>query len=239
MQSEHIASYHHVLLTKHSFPVRAFAYPVRKRFTKKGPDPFPEDEDVKELRECADEALDKTTPGPARSPEVWEQHERDGHMPKLPDCPICAEEHGSVVHHFARSSSSLHTLHLDTGYWGDISLDGKRYFAVAGLRVQHEDMVILVLFCIPIENKSGLAVSQEVFQLIDYSASCKQLQAFHGSKVLVNQDFERHAAPRAIYLSTSPAHQPQSNGEAEDYWLSETVYKYLHPIYLILTGVLQ
>ena len=55
--------------------------------------------------------------------------------------------------------------------------------------------------------------------------TCKQLQAFHGSKVLrilsdqgiefVNQDFEKHARQRGIHLATSPAHQPQSNGVAE------------------------
>ena len=51
---------------------------------------------------------------------------------------------------------------------GDLSLDGKRYFVVAGLRVQHEDKVMLVPFFIPVENKSGLVVAKEVFQLIDY-----------------------------------------------------------------------
>ena len=89
------------------FPVPAFAHPVRKRLTKKGPDPFQEDEDMKELCERADEKLDKTTPGPARSPEIWKQHEADAHMPNLPDCPVCVEEHGSVVCHFASSSTSL------------------------------------------------------------------------------------------------------------------------------------
>ena len=84
---------------------------------------------------------------------------------------------------------------------------------------------MLVPFLIPVENKTELVVSQEVFQLIDYIASCKQLQAFHCSKVLrilsdqrtefVNQDFEKHARQRGIHLSTSPAHQPQSNGLAE------------------------
>ena len=96
-----------------------------------------------------------------------------------------------------------HTLHLDTGYWGDPGLDGKRYFLAAGLRVQHEDEIMLVPFFIPVENKTGLTVSQEVFQLIDYIATCKQLQAFHGSRVLrilsdqgtefVIQEFEKHA----------------------------------------------
>ena len=42
----------------------AFTSPVRKRLTRKDPDPFQEDEDVKKLRERADEALDKPTPGP-------------------------------------------------------------------------------------------------------------------------------------------------------------------------------
>ena len=93
MKPEHIASYQHVLLTKKSFPVPAFAYPfaypVRKRLTKKGPDPYEEDVDMKELRTCADETLDAKPPVPHRPPEVWEQHERDGPMPKLPDCPVC------------------------------------------------------------------------------------------------------------------------------------------------------
>ena len=142
-------------------------------------------------------------------------------MPKLPDCPVCVEEHGSVVRRFASTSSSLHTHYLDTGYLGNLSLDEKCYFVVAGLRVQHEDDVILVPFFLPVKNKSGLVVSQAVFQLIDYIATCKQLQAFHGSKVLriltefVNQDFEKHARQRSIRLSASPAHQAQRNGVAE------------------------
>ena len=99
------------------------------------------------------------------------------------------------------------------------SLDGKRYFVAARLRVQHEDKVMLVPFFTPVENKTGLIVSQEVFQLIDYiAATSKQLQAFYGSKVLrilsdqgtefVNQDFEKHARQRGRHLATSPAHQP-------------------------------
>ena len=99
---EHIASYPHVLLAKKSFPVPAFAYPVRKRLIKTGPEPYAEDTDVKELRLCAD----------------------------------------------------------------------KRYFVVAGLRLQHEDKVMLVPFFTPVEKKTGLVVSQEVFQLIDYIATC-------------------------------------------------------------------
>ena len=88
MKPEHIASYQHVLLTKKS---PALAYPVRKRVTKKGPDS-------------------------ARPPEVWEQHERDGHMPKFPDRPVCVQEHGSVVKRFSSTTNSLHTLHLDPGF---------------------------------------------------------------------------------------------------------------------------
>ena len=111
MRREHIASYQHVLLTKNSFPV----YPTRKRLTKKGPDPYEEDVDTKELRTCADETLDAKPPAPYRPPEVWEQRERDGHMPKVPDFPVCS----SFCQHVYLDSTSLHTLHLDTGYWGD------------------------------------------------------------------------------------------------------------------------
>ena len=48
LKPKHIASYQHVLLNKKSFPVPAFAYPVRKRLTKKGPHPYEEDTDMKE-----------------------------------------------------------------------------------------------------------------------------------------------------------------------------------------------
>ena len=158
---------------------------------------------MKELSLCADETMDTRTIVARRTPEVWGQHERDGHMPKFPDCPVCVQEHGSVVKHFSSTTNSLQ------GYWGDPSLDGKRYFVAAGLRVQHEDKVMLVPFFFPVENKNRLTVSQEVFQLVDYIATCKQLQAFHGSRVLrilsdqgtefVNQDFEKQATQRGIH----------------------------------------
>ena len=47
--------------TKHAFPAPAFAYPVRKRLTKKGSNPIGEDLGVKELRGCAADVMDKTT----------------------------------------------------------------------------------------------------------------------------------------------------------------------------------
>ena len=217
LKPEHIASHQRDLLNKKSFPVPAFAYPVRKRLTKKGPDPYEEDTDVKELRLCADETMDTKLTIPSR---LWEQHERDGHMPKFPDCPVCVQEHGSVVKHFSSTTNSLHTLHLETVYWGDPSLDGKRYFLAAGLRVQHEDKIMLAPFFIPVENKTGLTVSLEVFQLAHSIATRKQLQAFHGSRVLrilsdqntefVNQEFEKHSRQRGILghiTSTSTTEQ--------------------------------
>ena len=54
----------------------------------------------------------------------------------------------------------------------------------AGLRAQHDKHVMLVTFFIPIETKSGLTVSQELFQLMDHIASCKQLQACTAPKCL-------------------------------------------------------
>ena len=48
-----------------------------------------------------------TTSSPSTRPlEVWEQRERDGHMLELPDCPVCVQEHGSVVRHYACACSS-------------------------------------------------------------------------------------------------------------------------------------
>ena len=89
---------------------------------------------------------------------------------------------------------------------------------------------MLVPFFIPLENKTGLVVSQEVFQLIDLIASCKQLQAFHATRVLrilsdqgtefVNQDFEQHARRRGIHLATSPARQPPEQWSSRTTWWS-------------------
>ena len=87
LKPEHIASYHHVLLNKKCFPVPAFAYPVRKRLIKKGPDPYQEDTYMRELRLCADETMDTKMTVPSRTPEVWEQQERDGHKPFLARLP--------------------------------------------------------------------------------------------------------------------------------------------------------
>ena len=197
LKPEHVAAYQHALLTKHDFPVTPFVYPTRKRLVRKGPDAHEEDPDMKNLRLLGEQLTD-TPSHPTRSPEEWEKHERNGHLPKLPDCPVCVEEQGPVVRHYAQSSPSLNTLHLDTGYWCDWSLDEKRYFIAAALRVEHDKSGILIPFFVPVENKSAIVVSREVFALIDWISNCKQIQAFHGAKIdqgseFVNQEFETHA----------------------------------------------
>ena len=224
LKPEHVASYQHALLTKNEFPVPPFAYPTRKRLTKKGPDPHEEPLDMKQLRLLGEHLTDIPVHS-TRPSEEWERHERNGHYPKLPDCPVCVEEQGPVVRHYAQGSSSLNTLHLDTGYWGDWSLDEKRYFIAAALRVEQDGSGILIPFFVPVENKSAIVVSREVFALVDWISNCKQIQAFEGAKItrilsdqgseFVNQEFETHARLRGIHLATSPAYQPQSNGVAE------------------------
>ena len=224
LKPEHVAANQHALLTKHGFPVTPFAYQTRRRLVKKGPDPYDEDSDMKNLRLLGEQLTD-TPLHPTRSPEEWEKHERNGHIPKLLDCPVCVEEQGPIVRHYAQNSPSLNTLHLDTGYWGDWSLDDKRYFIAAALRVEHDKSGILIPFFAPVENKSAIVVSREVFALIDWISNCKQIQAFHGAKItrilsdqgseFVNQEFETHARLRGTHLATSPAYQPQSHGVAE------------------------
>ena len=132
---------------------------------KKGPDPFEEDQDMKELRLSGEQLTDMSSRPPTRSAEEWEKHERNGHLPKFPDCPVCLEEQGPVVRHYAQNAPSLHAIHLDTGYWGDWSLDEKRYFIAAALRVEHDKSGILIPFFVPVENKSAAVVSREVFCL--------------------------------------------------------------------------
>ena len=104
-------------------------------------------------------------------------------------------------------------------------MDEKRSFIAAALRVEHDKTGILIPFFVPVENKSAIVVSREVFALIDWISTCKQIQAFHGAQItrilsdqgseFVNQEFETHARLRGIHLATSPANQPQSNGVAE------------------------
>ena len=60
------------------------------------------------------------------------------------------------------------------------------------------------------ENKSAVVVSREVFALIDWISTCKQIQAFNGAKInhilsdqgseFVNQEFETHARMRELTL---------------------------------------
>ena len=133
-----------------------------------------------------------------------------------------------MVKHSPNATPSLHTLHLDTGYWDEVSVDGKKYFAVAGIRAKHEDSCMVVPYFLPVENKSGLTVTKAEFQLIDQINICKQVQSFRGAQILqilsdkgtelVYQEFETAARQRGIHLATSPAHQPQSNSLAERLW---------------------
>ena len=70
---------------KNEFPVPAFAYPVRNRLTKKGPDPACEpDPEIDMLKDVVDKALDEAETKEQRPATVWEQHERDGRLPKDP-----------------------------------------------------------------------------------------------------------------------------------------------------------
>ena len=91
--------------------------------------PIEEDVDVKELRTCCRR---DSMPNHLLLTDL----QGFGNNMNVMDCPLCVEEHGSVVRHVASTSTSLHTLHLDTGYWGELSLDGTRCFVAAGLRVR-------------------------------------------------------------------------------------------------------
>ena len=73
---------------------------------RKGPDPHEEDPDMKNIRLLGEQLTD-TPSHLTRSPEEWERYERNGHIPQLPDCPVCVEEQGPVVRHYAQSSPSL------------------------------------------------------------------------------------------------------------------------------------
>ena len=64
------------------------------------------------------QALGKASMGtrttvPGCTPEVWEH----GHTPKFPDCPVCVQEHGSVVKHFSSTLPIACILVNDTSWW--------------------------------------------------------------------------------------------------------------------------
>ena len=86
LKPEHIAAYQHALLIKHDFPVTPFAYAVRKSMVKKGPDPHGEDPAMKELRLCAEQLSDMAVRPKTRSPEEWEEHERNYEVSYAPFC---------------------------------------------------------------------------------------------------------------------------------------------------------
>ena len=68
--------------------------------------------------------MDEPTGPPHRPANVWEGHERNRLLPTLPDGLVCVEEQGTNVKHAPNATRHLHTLHLDTGYWGEVSVDG-------------------------------------------------------------------------------------------------------------------
>ena len=140
---------------------------------------------MKQLR-LLGEHLTDTPAHSTRSPEEWERHERSGHYPKLPDCPVCVEEQGPVVRHYAHGSSSLNTLHLDTGYWGDWSLDEKRYFIAAALRVEQDGSGILIPFFVPVENVCNRCFEKKSLHWLIGSPTVSRFKPFrvrrsHGS----------------------------------------------------------
>ena len=92
LKQSHIAAYQHDVLAKNEFPVPAFAYPVRKHLTKNGPGPACEqDPEIDKLKDAIEKVLDEAEIEDQRPAAIWEQHERDGHLPKIPDCPVCLE----------------------------------------------------------------------------------------------------------------------------------------------------
>ena len=132
---------------------------------------------MKALSELVASTIDEPTSPPQRPEHVREEHERNGHLPKLPDCPTCVEEQGTIAKHAPNATPRLHTLHLATGCWDEVSVHGKKYFIVAGTRVKHEDSYTVVPFFLPVENKSGFTVMKAVFQLVDQINVCKGYRA--------------------------------------------------------------
>ena len=75
IKSEHIAAYQHEILTKNEFHVPAFAYPVRKRVTKKGPDTaLLDDPEIKALNDLAATNIEEPAALPHPPQHVWEEH---------------------------------------------------------------------------------------------------------------------------------------------------------------------
>ena len=84
------------------------------------------------------------------------------------------------------------------------------------------------------DNKPGLVASQEVFRLIDFIASCKQLQAFHGYLTSATRvrDLWTKTSRRTVWhtfvnFTSTPASEQWHSRTTS--WLSETMYQIPSP----------
>ena len=128
---------------------------------KKGPDPFEEDPEMKDLRLSGEQLTDMPSRPPTRSAEEWRSTKGTDTF-QVPGLSCLFGRRRACCCHYAQNAPSLNTIHLDTGYWVDWSLDEKRYFIAAALRVEHAKAGILIPFIVPVENKSAAVVPEKL-----------------------------------------------------------------------------
>ena len=118
LKQSHIATYLQTSLPRTNSQCLRLPTQCEHALTKKDPE-------IDKRKDVVDKVLDEAATKDQHPARVWEQHKRDGHLPKFPDCPVCLEEQGSVVRHAHSHNPSLRTMHIDTGYWDEVRQDVK------------------------------------------------------------------------------------------------------------------
>ena len=138
------------------------------------------------LKDAVERVLDEAETKDQRLAAVWEQHERDGHLPKIPDCTVCLEERGSEVRRaHSRNPSNF------------VAVENKSGLVVSRAVFQLIDEI-------------AACKQAQAF----HGAKLLRILSDQGTE-LVNKEFENHVRQRGLHLATPPAPRPQSNGLAE------------------------
>eukprot|EP00971_Amphidinium_carterae_P269110 5338863-Amphidinium_carterae.1 len=160
----------------------------------------------------------------------WEQHCRDGHLPKRADCPICQVGSGPPVRHYTQETlmEKFGTLHVDLTGPLDLSEDKNLYILTAVHMVEAPSgESVLVPWAIPIKDKTGKIVAGELARIVDYVPTMSALKGYRGLQIarlhsdnggeFINEDVAKVMQARQIVMTQAPPYMPCSNGLVERY----------------------
>ena len=154
----------------------------------------------------------------------WLEHHQSGHLVKDPSCPVCMEEAGSKINH-RRKYADRHPgiMHCDLAAF-ESSADGHKYCLVPVVTVEVDNVSKLLPFFVPMPKKDAMCAATALKEAL-IMCDNRNLHQIKGSRVtriqedgggeFTNKKVQDLCWEKNIVLSSSPAHQPSSNGIAE------------------------